>query len=201
MVSSVGDYLLDPELMRDIREIAKSIDHLETEAGNDKLAIALRVNDMESEHASTFGSRMEYLAECSRIANLETKRKIFAESGETLRQWCDLAKLYKPFCDKKKIEMSLLLEEVTFDHLRKARKIYMDGLVKSPLEALSRASTEQWSADDMEYHYSANRTGMKVSFINYLTQFVSKKLEKMELPKEKAERAKVLIAELQELFR
>ena len=198
----VNVYLsLDPELTRDIQQIAASLDHLENEIGHEKLAIAARVADMESEHLPAFQTRLDYLAECSRIANASTKRKMFAESGETLRQWCDLYRTYQPFCEKASIKVSDLLDIVTFDHLRRARKIYLGGFVKSPIEALHRASVENWSADDMEFHYTnADKPSVKIGIVNWFTNFIEKRLPKLELPASDAKRVKELVSELKELL-
>ena len=193
---------LDPELSGDIQKIAKSIDHLDYEIGNEKLAIASLVADMEAEHLSMFENRIAYLAECSRVANNSTRRKIFAESGETLRQWCDLYRTFKPFTDEAGKQVKDLLEIVTFSHLRSARKIYLGGFVKSPLEAIHRAAVEKWSADDMVYHYTeADKPAVKIGIVNWFTNFVEKRLPKLQVSDDKAKRIKELVRELQELLR
>lgn len=72
----------------------------------------------------------------------------------------------------------------------------MTGAVKSPLLPLAEASKRGWSAEDMEYHYKKNPPSIAASFLNTLKNFIEKKLARLELPKERHERVKQLVAEL-----
>lgn len=182
---------LDPELVEDISQFAKRYDALDSEIGNEKWNIAGRVNEMEDEHKGVFDTLDDYRAECSRVANLQSKRHLFAESGETLRRWCDVRKTYENF-----EHAELFLSELSFDHLYRARVIYNSGAVKSPLLPLAEASKRGWSAEDMEYHYKKNPPSIAASFLNTLKTFIEKKLVKLDLPRDRRERVEGLIAEL-----
>lgn len=190
---------LDPELIDDLSKFAERYDKLDYEIGNEKWNIAGRVNEMWEEHKRLrddngelyFQNFDEYLAECSRICNQKTKRYLFAESGETLRRWCNVRATYNNF-----EHAELFLSELSFDHLYRARKIYADGAVKSPLLPLAEASKRGWSAEDMEYHYKRNPPSIAASFLNTLKNFIEKKLARLELPKERRERVTKLVDEL-----
>lgn len=190
---------LDPELIDDLFKFAERYGNLDYELGNEKWNIAGRVNEMWDEHKrlrdengeAYFQNLDEYRAECSRLCNLKAKRYLFSESGETLRRWCEVRATYDNF-----EHAELFLSELSFDHLYKARSIYMSGAVKSPLLPLAEASKRGWSAEDMEYHYKKNPPSVAASFLNTLKNFVEKKLERLELPKERRERVMKLVDEL-----
>ena len=148
---------LDPEFTADLMQSAKEYDRAEEISDNEKWTIAERVNEMWPEHAGLtyeltgeriFPTKAEYYVECSRVANIGLSRKRFGDSGETLRAWCELQQTYAPFPDIHKF-----LDELSFDHLRKAKKLARDEKVKVPVLALAKAIAENWTADEMKEHY------------------------------------------------
>jgi len=148
---------LDPEFTADLMETAKEYDRAEEISDNEKWTIAERVNEMWPEHAGLtyeltgeriFPTKAEYYVECSRVANIGLSRKRFGDSGETLRAWCELQQTYAQFPDIHKF-----LDALSFEHLRKAKKLAKDEKVKVPVLALAKAIAENWTADEMKEHY------------------------------------------------
>lgn len=199
-VNFTEERLLDPELEADIAHAAGEIDRLTGDLDNQQLIISRRVNDMWEEHKSAFSSKMDYFAECSRVANLKSSRHVFAESGETLKRWCEVVATYENLDGelKRGYDLSIedLLDALTFHHLYKARKLYINGKVKSPLYALAEAMSNRWSAEDMEFHYDGNTNSIKGGFISFLQKFIEKKLPKLELSAERLSRVQDLIRQL-----
>jgi len=144
--------VLDPEFVTELQGKATIYDDNQYNSDNDKWAIAVLVNDMWDEHRSQFDKKIDYLAECSRVANRGLRHKRFTESGETLRRWCELQATYAAFVDNVQ-DADKFLDLLSFDHLYRARKIYMAGKVKSPFEALSQALINKWTAEEMQFHY------------------------------------------------
>lgn len=196
---------LDPELIADIEHAAGEIDRLTGELDNQQLIISRRVNEMWDEHRAMFNTRLDYFAECSRIANLKSGRYIFAESGETLRRWCEVVATYESLDGEltRGYELSIedLLDALTFNHLYKARKLYLNGKVKSPLYALAEAMSNKWSAEDMEFHFDSNKNSVKGGLISFLQKWMEKKLPMLELPKETAAEAVQLLNRLMEILK
>ena len=148
---------LSPDFAIDLMQSAKEYDRAEEVSDNEKWVIAELVNDMWSEHAGlvyeltgekVFPTKAEYYVECSRVANIGLSRKRFGDSGETLRAWCELQQTYAAFPDIHKF-----LDALSFEHLRKAKKLAKDEKVKVPVLALAKAIQENWTADEMKEHY------------------------------------------------
>ena len=148
---------LSPDFATDLMQSAKEYDRAEEVSDNEKWVIAELVNDMWSEHAGlvyeltgekVFPTKAEYYVECSRVANIGLSRKRFGDSGETLRAWCELQQTYAAFPDIHKF-----LDALSFEHLRKAKKLAKDEKVKVPVLALAKAIQENWTADEMKEHY------------------------------------------------
>ena len=156
-VASPFSQLLDPEFVKDLMASAKEYDNAEEISDDEKWAIAEKVNDLWPEHAGiryamskkkVFETKADYYVECSRVANIGLKRKRFGDSGETLRAWCELQQTYANFPDVHKF-----LDALSFEHLRKAKKLAKDEKVKVPVLALAKAIAENWTADEMKEHY------------------------------------------------
>lgn len=148
---------LSPDFATDLMQSAKEYDRAEEVSDNEKWVIAELVNDMWSEHAGlvyeltgekVFPTKAEYYVECSRVANIGLSRKRFGDSGETLRAWCELQQTYAAFPDIHKF-----LDALSFEHLRKAKKLAKDEKVKVPVLALAKAIQENWTADEMKEFY------------------------------------------------
>lgn len=161
--------LLDPELVTDIQRISGRINDLDYELGNEKWIIAGRVNEMWEEHERIYDNKEAYFAECSRIANLQSKRKLFSTSGETMKRWCQVRATYNEY-----EHAELFLTALSFDHLAKAKSIFLAEKVKSPLVPLALAEKNNWSADEMEFHYNNNPVTVTVGAKNTLTNLVNR---------------------------
>lgn len=141
--------LIDPDLITDLQDLTSRYAEAQQSADKIKWQIALYVNDAYSEHKGIFaGDKMAYYQECSRVANDGLAIKIFGETGETLRRWCEVAAAYENFP-----QAELLLEETSFKHLSVAKRAAYHEKAKSPIEAIKWALDHNAAADDMEYHY------------------------------------------------
>lgn len=149
--------VLDPEFVKDLQANAQDYDGFQSESDDSKWVIARRVNEMWEEHKNmtyplttdpAFPTKMDYYAECSRVANIGLKHKRFSDSGETLRRWCEIQESYAAFS-----QADLLLSELSFDHLVRARKLARDEKVKSPILALAKAMEAGYTADEMQEHF------------------------------------------------
>jgi hypothetical protein len=154
---------LDPEFIKDVQANAKEYDTFQSESDDSKWTIARKTNEMWPEHKGLvvqdaaweepkllFPTKMDYYMEVSRVANMGLRKKRFSDSGETLRRWCEVQETYSQFP-----QADLLLSEVSFDHLVKAKKLAKDGKVKSPIHALAWAmnADERHTADEMKEHF------------------------------------------------
>ena len=144
--------VLDRYLCEDLQKMAGQYEGNQSNADDDKWNIARRVNEDWSEHKGYFDTRLEYFAECSRVMNLGRKKKYFSDSGETLRKWCEVQASYQRF-ESEVNDGDKFLDLLSFDHLLKARTLYNNAKVKSPLDALNAALENGWTADEMAYHY------------------------------------------------
>lgn len=145
------DTPLAPELALSLQADAKEIDAAANRFDAARWRMAKQVNDWYSEHRAMFADKSAYYAECSRIANRACKQKRFADSGETLRRWCEVRMTYDNFGA---VEEMISAKGLSFEHLRLAKKVYGDGKVDSPIAALGAALANGWTADEMLYHYS-----------------------------------------------
>lgn len=160
---------LDPDLVADIQHASKRIDELDYELGNEKWIIAGRVNEMWDEHKGIYETVEEYRAECSRVANAQNKRKMFSDSGETLKRWCQVRATYNEYPN-----VQILLDELSFKHLSNSKSIYLGGKVESPLVPLALAVKNKWSADEMMFHYNNNPVTVTVGAKNTLNNIVKR---------------------------
>ena len=166
-VKSTLSEVLDREFAEDLCAMS-AIYHERQEAEDEsKWDIALRVNDMWSEHKNltreemtdgflqvvkVFPTRDDYNAECSRVLNIGRKRKLFSDSGETLKVWCNVVATFEEFL-KRVPNADEYIDGFSFDHLRKAKRIYDNEKAPSPLHALDWATKNNASADEMQRHF------------------------------------------------
>jgi len=151
-VKSTLSEVLDPEFVQDLQGMSKLFYDRQALADESKWTIAAAVLDMWDEHKSQFQNLDEYYAECSRVMNLGRKRVLFSSSGETLKVFCNVRATYNRFIDKVE-DAEKFLDLLSFDHMRRARHVYMEEKVSSPFEALAWAATNQASAEEMQYHF------------------------------------------------
>lgn len=181
------DSPLDPGLITALCRSAERIEELDSELGNEKWNIAGRVNGDWSEHKNLtylpvkgeppvriFPTHAEYYAECSRVANTVNRRRVFGESGQTLRRWCEMRAAYGD-----EPNAAELLDKLSFDHLFKANKLYTDSLVKNAMTALKLALQNGWSADEMDFHYRNNAKELNKSFVARALGFFDKLIKQL----------------------
>lgn len=141
--------LIDPELITDLQDLTSQYAEAQQSADRLKWKIAQNVNDGYSEHKNFFsGDKLAYYVECSRVANDGMEIKIFGESGQTLRRWCEVQATYDNFP-----QAELLLNETSFKHLSIAKRAAKQEKAESPIEAMDWALATGASADDMQEHY------------------------------------------------
>ena len=141
--------LIDPELITDLQDLTTKYAEAQQSADKIKWQIAQKVNDGYSEHKGIFaGDKIAYYVECSRVANDGLAIKIFGESGQTLRRWCEVQAAYENFP-----QAELLLEETSFKHLSIAKRAAKQEKAESPIAAMDWALAMGASADDMQEHY------------------------------------------------
>lgn len=189
---------LDPTLILDLQGLSRIHSENQDAADDNKWDIAGQVNDAWDEHSKIFPTKMHYYCECSRVLNVNRKRKYFSDSGETLRRYCELRATYDTLAKTAK-QGDEFIRLFTQEHLRVARSLYMNSKVKSPFEALEwcvDGNGKMRSADEMEEHFNENNNSTKTSFINYLSKFLDKQLPKLKL--RNPEIVKTLIQQLME---
>ena len=93
--------------------------------------------------------RADFLQECSRAINSGVEFPVLSESGETLRRWCDVAKVYENVPG-----VEAFKESLSFDHFQRARKLANEGHVPAPDLALAKALQLGMTADEMELHFN-----------------------------------------------
>lgn len=144
--------ILDPEFCAELRAMSLNYDDNQRNTDDDKWSIARVVNEMWDEHKGQFDTKLDYLAECSRVANKGLKHKRFSNSGETLRRWCEVQATYQAFTEKVQ-DADKFLDLLSFDHLSRAKKLYLNAKVKSPFLALLEAVKQNYTAEEMQFHF------------------------------------------------
>jgi hypothetical protein len=148
-IQLVDSTKLDPTFTEELHNLTARFVYQQHAVDSTKWVIAGMVNDMWPEHAGIFsGNKQEFYIECSRVANDGLSVRIFGESGETLRRWCDVAATYENMPTAE-----TFLDALSFDHLEKARKLARDGRIQAPDHALAVAVNEGLSADDMKERF------------------------------------------------
>lgn len=148
-IQLVDSTKLDPTFTEELHNLTARFVYQQHAVDSTKWVIAGMVNDMWPEHAGIFsGNKQEFYIECSRVANDGLSVRIFGESGETLRRWCDVAATYENMPNAE-----TFLDALSFDHLEKARKLARDGRIQAPDHALAVAVNEGLSADDMKERF------------------------------------------------
>ena len=145
------DYIfcaLDPNFAAELAVHAEAYNDNQNKADYCSWEIAKLVNSMWSEYEKMFEPKMDYYAECSRSANAGLKKKRFADSGQTLRRWCEVQATYAEFADAERF-----LDALSFEHLRIAKKLAGDGRVSVPVYALAKAVEMEYTADEMQNHF------------------------------------------------
>jgi len=192
--------VLDPEFTAEIRATAAHYDDNLENADNDKWNMARLVNEMWPEHKGTFETKLDYLAECSRVANIGLRHKRFSDSGETLRRWCEVQATYSAFAETVK-DADKFLDLLSFDHLARAKSLYLKEKVKSPFLALKTAIIEKYTAEEMQYHYDPPTKPNEWDVMQDRVQAMkSKDFWKLKSP-DNIKRVLVLVDEIEKIVR
>ena len=150
--TETASVVLAREFCDELSAMAQNYSDNQYNADSDKWNIARLVNEGWEEHKVHFETKLDYLAECSRVANRGLRHKRFSDSGETLRRWCEVQATYSAFTEKVQ-DADKFLDLLSFDHLSRAKRLYLNGKVKSPFLALSTAMTEKYTAEEMQFHF------------------------------------------------
>lgn len=186
---------LDPTLVKILVDEAGKLENIIYEETQIKWIVADKVNDMWSEHQGIFGNKDEYLAECSRVMNERTRIKMFGESGQTLRKWCQVQLAFSAFA-----ESAELLSQTSFAHMEVAKSASIAGKVDSPVEAVAMAITNKWSADDLRFHFFNDPKSVQVDAKNILTKLLTSLPVKLNWTGEKAKNFRKELSELIERY-
>ena len=102
-----------------------------------------------------FPTKLDYFAAMSQAINAQLNIGAFAESGQTLRFYCELQATLGNIPNIKE-----LLEASSIDHLRRAKRLAADnkivtdnGHLAGADYAIAKAIEKKWSAEDMEQHF------------------------------------------------
>lgn len=189
--------LLDPKFCAELQDDALALDDTLGKADDSQWTIARKVNDLWSEHKGLFATKSDYLAECSRVANLNTKRKRLSESGETLRRWCETDATYAAFTNCNEFK-----EVLSFDHFYRAKRLYKNGKVKAPIYALAFAIDKSLPAEDMEAHFDPPTVpSVFDKVMGYIAGLLDKRNMEIIKSKDDRDRAYGLARELDEIVR
>lgn len=144
--------MLDPEFSAQLQDMTDDLQDMEREIDIVKWRLASSVNEMWGEHASIFeGNKLAYYAECSRVANEGHAVRVFGESGETLRRWCEVAMTYENMPQAEDF-----LRGLSFAHMAACKKLAKDGKIPAPDFGLAICVTEGLSCDDLLERYRDN---------------------------------------------
>lgn len=186
---------LDPTLIKSLADEAHKLENIVFEETQIKWIIADKVNDMWGEHQSIFGNKDEYMAECSRVMNEKSKIKLFGESGQTLRKWCQVQLAFSAFAESEE-----LLSKTSFAHLEVAKSASLAGKVDTPVDAVMLALQNKWSADDLRFHYFNDPKHVTVDAKNMLTKLLTSLPVKLNWTGEKAKNFRKELSELIERY-
>ena len=192
---------LDPEFVKELKAAAGYYDKNQELADDDKWNIATLVNEMWPEHKTmtydgfttelVYPTKEDFFIACSFQANEGLKKPRFSASGETLRRWCEVQATYATFPNA-----NLLLEALSFDHMRLAKQLAYHEKVASPVLALATAQKEGWTATEMKEHYDPPQVvNIYDKFTGWIDSLWNTKLEFLKSADDRAE-ARKLIASL-----
>jgi hypothetical protein len=163
--------MLDPEFAAQLQDMTDDLQDQEHEIDMLKWRIANSVNEMWSEHASAFrGDKMAYYAECSRVANDGHAVRVFGESGETLRRWCEVAMTYENVP-----QVEEFLTALSFAHLAACKKLAKDGKIPAPDFGLAMCVQEGLSSDDLLERYADHQPPHAYDKVKAYLEFMTDK--------------------------
>lgn len=170
--------ILTDEFAITLRSAGRKIDFVQMALDRKKWYVAELVNlEWRDEGYEAEGvNKREYYAECCKLLPV----RIFGQSGETLRRWCETQSHY---ADEKDI-MDILAAS-SFDHLLKAKRLHNNGKVESAIYAVAIAISKNMTADEMANHFDPEHDGKDSRHFTLEKLFTLS--ERAWIPKEAAE--------------
>ena len=190
-------YLLDYEFVDRLQSEARKLHLIDTAKSKKQWLFGEMAND-EWKRGGYDGeiTKDKFLQECSRAINHGLPFPIVAESGETLRRWCEVAESYA-----KMPALSIFRQVLSFDHFFQARRLANDPTCKLPAPdiALAEAIQKKWTASEMVSHYAPKHLAHDYDkVINWLDGLQGVKFEWVK-DTDRRERAVALLQELREI--
>ena len=147
--------IFEPAFIAEVTDIARQSQAEQRKADGHKWGLAERVNSEYPEYMYMFPTKLDYFAAMSQAINTQMNIGAFAESGQTLRFYCELQATLGNIPNIKN-----LLEASSIDHLRRAKRLAADnkiitdgGQLAGADYAIAKAIEKKWSAEDMEQYF------------------------------------------------
>lgn len=148
---------------------------------------------LESDVKAEFTKDRFYML-CSHLINEVTDFPIVAESGETLKRWCEVVASFQHMPG-----LEIIREKLSFDHFRRARILANKGKVSVPSYALAVAATQGYTAEEMTTHFdppeAPNEYEMVIGRLDWLQ---SARFEWLD--KQRRDRLSSLLQEIRKLL-
>ena len=160
--------IFEPALLLELIFLARQSQAEQRKADGHKWDLAERVNSEYPEYMYMFPTKMDYFAAMSQAINTQLNIGAFAESGQTLRFYCELQATLGNIPNIKE-----LLEASSIDHLRRAKRLDSDnkvitdgGQLAGADYAIAKAIEKKWSAEDMEQHFDPKQAPTEYDIID-----------------------------------
>ena len=147
--------IFEPAFIAEVTDIARQSQAEQRKADGHKWDLAERVNSEYPEYMYMFLTKLDYFAAMSQAINTQLNIGAFAESGQTLRFYCELQATLGNIPNIKE-----LLEASSIDHLRRAKRLAADnkiitdsGQLAGADYAVAKAIEKKFSAEDMENYF------------------------------------------------
>ena len=154
--------IFEPAFIAEVTDIARQSQAEQRKADGHKWDLAERVNSewpeyehMIIENERVFKTKLDYFAAMSQAINTQLNIGAFAESGQTLRFYCELQATLGNIPG-----IEELLKASSIDHLRRAKRLAADnkiitdgGQLAGADYAIAKAIEKKFSAEDMENYF------------------------------------------------
>ena len=147
--------IFEPAFIAEVTTLARQSQAEQRKADGHKWDLAERVNSEYPEYMYMFLTKLDYFAAMSQAINTQLTIGAFAESGQTLRFYCELQATLGNIPNIKE-----LLEASSIDHLRRAKRLAADnkiitdsGQLAGADYAIAKAIEKKFSAEDMENYF------------------------------------------------
>jgi len=160
--------IFEPALLLELIFLARQSQAEQRKADGHKWDLAERVNNEYPEYMYMFPTKLDYFAAMSQAINTQLNIGAFAESGQTLRFYCELQATLGNIPNIKE-----LLEASSIDHLRRAKRLAADnkivtdgGQLAGADYAIAKAIEKKWSAEDMENYFDPKQEPTEYDIID-----------------------------------